>query len=329
MSTSGNPVDRDTLIQPYQTAIGAVCEIAEAYYRLGKLEAALGALQAGTLLLEHAPEQQVDQSRTKLLLQQGKLLVTKGFYANSKYEAAISALSQAQEMASASSDERSAADALQLLGQAYYNKALWSGEDSYERPLDYYQQALARREALKDQRGIAESVFYIGLIHERLQQPGEAQNYYTKALALAQEHNCQIEQSYALRHLAGIAQETGDLEQALALFSESLALREAAGYKILLPLSHLAIGDVLLAQRDLPQAIEHYRAAYAISQEMDTPVARIFSLLSLGSQSQQQQELAQARLYFEQALSSAQEIAFPLGITEASRALEEIARQKP
>jgi hypothetical protein len=45
----------DTLAQPYQTAIGAFCDIAEAYYRLGKLHRALSALQAGALLLETAP----------------------------------------------------------------------------------------------------------------------------------------------------------------------------------------------------------------------------------------------------------------------------------
>ncbi len=267
------------------------------------------------------------------------------FYANSGYEEASAALLRALELATAAGDDRSAADALQLLGLAAYNNALWSSDADYAQPLEYFQQALARRKALEDWRGVAESLFYSGLISERREQPDEAQSYYTKALALASKHDHPIEKSYALRHLAGIAEEAGNLEQALALYGESLALREAAGYTILLPLSHLAVGDVLLAQRDLPQAMKHYQAAYAIAQEMETPVARIFCLLSLGGIHRQaydpaqarsrslydqlyhpEHELAQARSCYEQARALAQEIAFPLGITAASTALEEIAR---
>jgi tetratricopeptide (TPR) repeat protein len=169
---------QEQFIKDYQTAIAAICEIAEAYYRLGKLDAALNTLQAGTLLLETAPKQQaLDESRTKLLLQQGKPLVTRGFYANSGYEAAVSALSQAQELAASAQDEGSIARALQLFGQAYYNKTLNTDEGGYDQPLDHFQQALARREALEDTRGVAESLFYTGLIYERWEQPGEAQSY--------------------------------------------------------------------------------------------------------------------------------------------------------
>lgn len=150
----------DKLIKDYQTAIGAVCDIGEAYYRLGKLDAALSALQSGTLLMETAPEQQtLNNSRVALLLKQGKLLVTKGFFANSSYDDAVSVLLRAQELAISSGNEGGIADALQLMGQAYYNKALWSDRKGYERPLEYFQQALARREALGDTRGVAQSSF--------------------------------------------------------------------------------------------------------------------------------------------------------------------------
>ncbi|HEY7350115.1 MAG TPA: tetratricopeptide repeat protein [Ktedonobacterales bacterium] len=325
MTASDASLDR--LIEDYQTAIGAVCEIAEAYYRLGKLDAALTALQAGALLLEDAAEEQrLDDSRAKLLLQQGKLLVTKGFYANSGYEAAASTLLRAQGLATSIGDEGGSADALQLLGQAAYNKTVHGSEGDYTQALDYFQQALARREKLEDRRGIAESLFYIGLIHERWQQPGEAESYYTRALAIAQESGYQIEQSYALRHLAGLAQEAGDLEKTLTLFTESLTLREGAGYKILLPLSHIAVGDVLLAQQHLPQATTHYQVAYAIAQELDTPVAQMICMLSLGALYQQQQELAQARSYFEQAYDQAKEIDMQWAMGVASRELEGIAR---
>jgi hypothetical protein len=106
------------------------------------------------------------------------------------------------------------------------------------------------------------------------------------------------------------------------------------------------VGDVLLAQDNPPQAMKHYREAYAFSQEMDTPVAQIFCLLALGGEYRRAYEyehaqarsytfyepgpaeLARARAYFEQALAMAQGIAFPPGITEASKALAEIARQE-
>jgi tetratricopeptide (TPR) repeat protein len=318
----------------YQTAIAAICEIAEDYYRLGKLGAALNALQAGTLLLDHAPQQQtLDENRATLLLQQGKLLATNGFYANSGHEAAVAALLRAQELATASGNEMLVADALQWLGQAHYNKALNAsesmltpGEDRYKQPLDYFQQALAKREALLDTRGVAESLFYAGLIYERWGQRDIAHSYYTKALTLAEKYGYTLEQSYALRHLAGLAQQAGDLEQALTFFSESLALREAAGYTILLPLSHIAVGDVLVEQYQMAEAKAHYETAYTISQGIEAPLAHIVSLLSLGMWYKEQREFAQAHSYFEQTYAGAQAIDLPMAMAEARKALDELAR---
>ena len=334
----------DKRIKDYQTAITALCEIAESYYRLGKLDAAHDVLEAGGYLLEHAPEaggylpehapQQgpLGETRAMLELQQGKLNTTGGFYANSRYEVAFVALLRARDLATANGNETLTADALQWLGQAYYNRALNTsasmrapGEDSYRQPLDYFQQALSRREALADTRGMAESLFYTGLIYERWGQRDTAQDYYTKALALAEEHGYAIEKSYALRHLAGLAQEAGDLEKALAFFTESLALREAAGYNILLPLSHIAVGDVLLEQHKMAEAKVHYETAYAISQELDAPLTRIVSLLSLGSWYKANREFAQARSYLERTYISAQDLNIPMAMAAASKALNELA----
>src|SRR5262249_49105861 len=94
-----------------------------------------------------------------------------------------------------------------------------------------------------------------------------------------------------------------------------------------LPLSHIAVGDVLLEQHKMAEARAHYETAHAIAQDLETPLAHIISLLSLGSWYKEQHELAQARSYFEQAYADAQASAIPMPMAIASKALDDLAGQ--
>jgi hypothetical protein len=60
----------------------------------------------------------------------------------------------------------------------------------------------------------------------------------------------------------------GNLEQALTLALQALALREEAQFRPYLPLDHLLIRDIYLAKGDIANAQLHTQQASALAEEM-------------------------------------------------------------
>ncbi len=306
------------------TAIGELCARAEVLRQAGRLEDAL-ALLGDTDGRPVDPGTVAPPDRLRLVLLRARILTDRIFHANRGYGEARAALEDAQSLAEQLGDEGSAAAALDLLGLAEYFGMLQAGGKDYEAPLGRFRAALARREALGDMQGIAESLFHVGVVHERLEQYDQALENYRRAYALAKEHGHQLELSYAARHLGGGAHAMGDLDAALALFEESLALRQELGYTLLLPLAHIALGDVLLARKDVDGAAGQYEWAHTLAQGMQSPLATVFSLLALSEITQAHGDADAARGYAERALTLAETADVPLGIRAASATLDLLA----
>jgi tetratricopeptide (TPR) repeat protein len=296
-------------------------------HRAGRLDDALALLgsagQSGLVTSDEAASEVL-----RLTLLRAKILTDRIFYANRGYDEAVETLEAADTLAQRLDDQLSASTALDLVGMADYYRVMQAGSADYGSALPRFQVALARREELNDSRGVAESLFHVGLVHERLEQYDEALDMYRRAYMLARERGHLLEQSYAARHLGGGAQEMGDLDAALAYFRESLALRQELGTTLLLPLAHIALGEVMLARQDADGAAQEYEQAHTLADGMQSPLAIVFSLLALS-------ELAQARGnqdarhdYAEQALARAQEDDLPLGVRAAEAALAAIAQER-
>jgi tetratricopeptide (TPR) repeat protein len=306
----------ETISSDYTSLFQSLSAIGTAYYKLGKLDEGIRLLTAGIEMLN---EQEVrPQDAVKILLVAGKLKNRKTFTSNSGYDATLQTLMRAKQIAEANNDEQGLADALQLIGVTFYNQVMLTGEGDYQQARGYFQDALRRREALADQRGVSESLFYIGLIHERLEQNDEAFAFYSRAYQLAEQFAHALEKSYAARHLAGPYIERGDLEQAGRYFAESLRLREEAGYKTLLPLALLAVGDVESAKGNLVNASDYYKQALALAQEMGQQFDIVFTLISLGEIQQKQGESKAVRELYQKALEQAQTINLSGGIKAAT-----------
>jgi tetratricopeptide (TPR) repeat protein len=282
-----------------------------ALHRAGRLDDALALLRAGG---------QAQPTREVLagLLLRGRILTDTIFHANRGYADAETCLVEAGRLAEQSGDEIAAADAREVLGLAEYYRALQAGSGDYRGLLVRFQETLARREELGDTRGIAESSFHVGLMHERLGESIQATEAYERAHALAREHGHKVERSYAARHLGGISEGKGDLDAALAYFRESLAMRQEVGLTLGLPLAHIAVGDVLLARQEVNEAARHYQQAYAFAAGMQSPLTLVFALLALSQLAQARGDNDARRAYAERALSQAQVDDLPLGIRVAS-----------
>ncbi|HLJ32179.1 MAG TPA: tetratricopeptide repeat protein, partial [Ktedonobacteraceae bacterium] len=208
-------------------------------------------------------------------------------------------------------------------GVAYYNHSLNNQAHEYERALEYIQQALDRRVTLGDERGISESLFYIGLIYQNGDQPDneKAFDYFTRSFHIAEEHAYKLEASYAARHIASILGERGEVEQALPYALRSLALREEIGLKRYLPPSHGLVGEIYLRQQNIERALFHQQRAYELAQEMNLQTFMMWSLFSLGEVYLAQHDTVQAREHFEQAYAIAQELHLPYAIKELQEKL--------
>jgi hypothetical protein len=77
-----------------------------------------------------------------------------------------------------------------------------------------------------------------------------------------------FEKTEPTRHFAIHVLRQANLDQALTLALQALALREEAGFKPYLPLDHLLLRDICLAKGDTANAQFHTKIASAIAEEM-------------------------------------------------------------
>jgi tetratricopeptide (TPR) repeat protein len=144
---------------------------------------------------------------------------------------AESVLAELEQLADASGDDSLLAAALDLRGRILHSRFLAdrsAGEPEGE--LALFERGLELRDPA-DTRGIAESLFHVGLVHQVVREDGPgSQPYFEKSYRLAQEAGDDVLTSYAVRHLGWTRQEAGDVEGARAAFEESLRLRERAGF---------------------------------------------------------------------------------------------------
>lgn len=308
----------------YTALIQSVCDIAEAYLYEGKMEESIHILNISEQLAQ--AKEVAPRDTMKLLLQKSNVLVMNYFLTNSDFDGILSAIVRAQQAAEAANDEQGRADALQLLGEAYYYQSLNNGAYQYEQALAYCQQALDRRVTLNDERGISESLFYIGLIYQNGDTPDieKACEYFTRAFHIAEEDGYKLEESYAARHIASILGERGELEQALTYALRSLTLREEIGFKRYLPPSHGLVGEIYLRQQNFEQALFHQHRAYQLAQEMNLQTFMMWSLFSLGEIHLAQQNTVRAREYLQQAYDIAQKLNLPYAIKEVQEKLQQL-----
>ena len=310
----------------FTSVIYSLCEIAELYYYLGKLDEAVSVLKTG-LQLTSAKEVHL-RDQVKITLQYGKILIAHYFLMNKGFDLALATALEAKQLAETAHYEKGIADALSLIGQAHYYKKLNTGEGGYEEALAYFQQALTYREKLHDTRGISEALFHSGLTYEQRDLVDKARDCYTEALQFADLYNHKLEKSYALRHLAGLGAAKGDLDAALNYALTSLALREEIGFRVYLPHSHILVGDIYLEREDSESALINYQNAQALAEEMDIKNALILSLLAIGNIQLVQEDTVLARENFQQAHTLAQELGVGYAIAETSSRLNALGTEK-
>lgn len=217
------------------------------------------------------------------LLDRGRDLATRAFVDSGDFGQANAVLARAVSEAEAAGDERQLARALTWQGFSRYAELMTSGRtEGYEEPRAMVERGLDLRRRLGDEAGLAESLFYSGLLLERMGDHDGALDRYRQSLAIAERLGLEREQSFAVRHIAFIEARRGMLEPALEKQRRSLALREKLGMREYLPYSHLAIGDLLQRLDRRPEALESYERARALADEQNLRRTRVIVALTMG-----------------------------------------------
>ncbi len=145
-----------------------------------------------------------------------------------------------------------------------------SAEPAEELPC--FERGLGLRRAAGGRRGIAESLFHVGMVYGVVRQNDElALPYLEDAYRLAQEIGDQVIASYAIRHIAFARYNAGDLEAAQAGFAESLRLREAAGFVPGVAMALLACAHAAQDAGDQDSAHAQLERARAIFADLEIP----------------------------------------------------------
>jgi tetratricopeptide (TPR) repeat protein len=142
------------------------------------------------------------------------------------------AIGAVESEASRSGDRHLRAFALARRGLALHGGFLRdrsAGEPPGE--LELFERALELRRELGDQRGVAESLFHVGLVHQVVRDDHDTarpffEESYDRAVALDDD----VLASYALRHVAFCDEDAGDRDTAERRQEEALELRRQAGW---------------------------------------------------------------------------------------------------
>lgn len=116
-----------------------------------------------------------------------------------------------------------------------------------------------------------------------------------------------------------------NLDAALRLFQEALALAEKSQVRLFLPFAHLSVGEVFHMQHAYDQAQQHYQSAYHLAEAMQVKRAAVQILYSLGELAEDQHSQSQARTHYEAAYTLAEAIHFVLGERLIAAKLERLA----
>lgn len=315
--------NRQTLSQSnVSTFVQSACDIARDRHRNGQLTEAIEFLTTLTTTepMTSAPE----AGQAKLWADLGKLQAHHSFFNNSNFDDAIETLNKAQQFGEASGRQDMVAQAMQWRGFVLNSRVFHGGEGSYEDALPDSEQALQMREDLEDFRGLAESLVYTAIIYERLQQTEKAKACYERSLGLSQQHEFPAEESYALRHLAFMRQNEGDLEGALDYFQQSLELREALEMKMNLPLSYMAVGHVLFELKQFGEARDILTQTLASAEEMDMPRVASIAHYLLGEVNASTEQFDEAVECLEKSLNISQSLNYQVGIDRAQSRIDDL-----
>lgn len=249
-----------------------------------------------------AAEAQDPRRETRLKIQLARVLSSRATYKDLPLERALSLSEETVAVSRALKDP-------ELLGDALHGWAVCRYDNQFRVPKPDYapiRQALSEALALReDPSRVAETLFYLGLVHERLDENPQAKATYERALDVVTPVGDKVIMAYLYRHLADFQKPERGLAGVLEYHRRCLRLREEAGFATGIIFASVAVGETLLEMKQPDQALPHYERALAVAQETDVARGAAYAHLGLAAVHQAAGRPERAREHAREALAAA------------------------
>jgi tetratricopeptide (TPR) repeat protein len=139
---------------------------------------------------------------------------------------------------------------------------------AFESANDLAVQSLDLYTAIDDHDGSINALRGLGTIARARFDDALARSWYEKSLALATRTSNTQKVSYALKSLADLERDLGNLEEAARLFERSACLARDAGDRMILTYILHGTGDLAMVSCRPGQAADHYRQSIILACEL-------------------------------------------------------------
>ncbi|TQF16986.1 tetratricopeptide repeat protein [Myxococcus llanfairpwllgwyngyllgogerychwyrndrobwllllantysiliogogogochensis] len=216
-------------------------------------------------------------------------------------------LRRARRLAEDSGDARARVAALDAEGMFHYFDKLLAGKGEWAPIVALFEQSRDLAESSGDTRGHIVALFHLGLTQQFQEDFTGARSTFEHSLALSRASRDPLMESYNLRHLAGLAEDRGELQLALEQFEESLRLREQVGFRTGELFALVTVAQV--RSRIEPKgtsALEPARKALALALELKDPSGEREARAVLGRIHLRREDATSALPFLEQSLANAE-----------------------
>lgn len=148
---------------------------------------------------------------------------------HANYDRAEQLLSAAHENLKGVDDPSLEADTLYESGELVYFQTWLHDFGTYATAQDYHQRALDIRKASGDDIGVINSLGRIGILYERDGDMDKALEIYEEAIALSEKINYLLGKKRPQTHIGSYHQRNGDLETALKYYETALEISQTVG----------------------------------------------------------------------------------------------------
>jgi tetratricopeptide (TPR) repeat protein len=194
------------------------------------------------------------------------------------------------------------------------------GEHAEARRL--YDESLAIKKKLGDQRGIASTLHNLAAIAQAQGELAEARRLYDESLEIEKKLGNQSGIAITLHQLAMLAEDQGELAEARRLYDESLAINKKLGNQSGIASTLHELGRLAQAQGELDEARRLYGESLAIKKKLGDQRGIAITLAQMGLLAEEEGDKAEAARLLREALSIFERLKHPY----AERARRELAR---
>jgi predicted ATPase/class 3 adenylate cyclase len=196
----------------------------------------------------------------------------------------------------------------------------------YEEATQHYEQSLAFRRQLGDERGIAATLNNLGNVYLHQRNHEKAEPLFREALAYFRKLDDQRGVAACLNNLASVRNAKNDFLNADRSAREALEIFRSVGDELGVSASLTELGKIAISQNDVNSAQAYLEESLGLCRQLGEKVGIVGSLQSLGELMMIQNQPDSARALFQESLELATDLAAVRYMTTAKDALNNLSR---